>query len=98
MRWLWEWFCRRPDVAPPRQVVLYTRAGCHLCDAARHLLAERQRHYGFALGVEDVDADPVLAASYGERVPVVVIDGTERFYGHVNPALLDRLLKRLCNS
>jgi hypothetical protein len=57
-----------------------------------------QRHHGFALDVVDVDAAPGLAAQYGEWVPVVVIDGKERFRGTVNRALLARLLRRSAPS
>jgi glutaredoxin len=77
----------------PTRVVLYSRAGCHLCDDAHDLLAERRGHYSFTLEVVDVDRHPNVAALYGECVPVVTIDGKERFRGRVSPALLDRVLR-----
>ncbi len=70
------------------QVILYTRAGCHLCDDARKLLA---RH-GLRPELIDIDADPQLRERYTTCVPVVVIDGKERFRGRVNEVLLRRLL------
>jgi glutaredoxin len=69
-------------------VVLYTRRGCHLCDEALALL---QRH-GLQPSLVDIDADPVLCERYNECVPVVEIDGRERFRGRVNEVLLRRLL------
>ncbi len=69
-------------------VVLYTRRGCHLCDEALALL---QRH-GLQPTLVDIDADPVLCERYNECVPVVEIDGRERFRGRVNEVLLRRLL------
>jgi glutaredoxin len=72
-----------------RQVVLYTRAGCHLCDDARDLLV---RH-GLRPEPVDIDADAELRARYDTCVPVVVIDGVERFRGRVNEVLLRRLLQ-----
>ncbi|RIK77525.1 MAG: NrdH-redoxin [Planctomycetota bacterium] len=72
----------------PRQVVLYTRSGCHLCDDARDLLV---RH-GLNPQSVDIDADPELRERYDFCVPVVVIDGVERFRGRVNEVLLRRLL------
>ena len=33
--------------------------------------------HGVQLALVDVDEDPELAAEYGDRVPVVVIDGEE---------------------
>jgi glutaredoxin len=68
--------------------ILYTRQGCHLCDDAREILV---RH-GLTPRSVDIDADPDLVAKYTECVPVVFIDGRERFRGCVNEVLLRRLL------
>ncbi len=73
----------------PRRATLYTRPGCHLCDEA---LAVLQRH-GLAPELIDIDTDPELTRRYTDCVPVVVIDGRERFRGRVNEALLRRLLR-----
>jgi len=70
--------------------VLYTRSGCHLCELAAGTLA---RH-GLRFDVVDIDADPQLRARYDQYVPVVVIDGVERFRGRVNELLLRRILAR----
>lgn len=70
------------------QVTIYTRAGCHLCDDARELL----ERYGLAPELVDIDADPALRERYTACVPVVIIDGKERFRGRVNEVLLRRLL------
>jgi len=69
-------------------VVLYTRAGCHLCDDAAALLA---RH-GLEFDSVDIDRDAELRERYNECVPVVVIDGRERFRGRIDELLLRRLL------
>ena len=69
-------------------VVLYTRQGCHLCDEA---LAVLGRH-GLRPRLVDIDADPLLREQYNESVPVVEIDGRERFRGRVNEVLLRRLI------
>ena len=71
-------------------VTLYTRAGCHLCDVAAEVL---HRH-ALAFECVDIDADPQLRARYDQCVPVVVIDGRERFRGRVDELLLRRLLAR----
>ena len=70
------------------ETILYTRRGCHLCDDAREILV---RH-GLTPQSVDIDADPGLVAEYTECVPVVFIDGHERFRGRVNEVLLRRLL------
>jgi glutaredoxin len=90
---LTSWWRRRSARPLSRlRFVLYTRRGCHLCEDARQRLREAQQAYGFALEVKDVDEDPDLAARYGEQVPVVTVNGKERFRGGVNPVLLSRLL------
>ena len=70
------------------EAVLFTRTGCHLCEEAKSVLEQ----HGLIPHEVDIDGDPQLVARYGESVPVVVIDGVERFRGHVNPILLGRLL------
>jgi glutaredoxin len=73
------------------QVLMYTRAGCHLCEQAWALLQDAQKRHCFHLQSVDVDSDPDLVAAHGDCVPVVVIDGKVRFRGRVNPVLLRRL-------
>ena len=70
------------------KVVLYTRRGCHLCDDAFELLAR----YGIEPRLIDIDADTELRQRYNDCVPVVEIDGQERFRGRINEVLLKRLL------
>lgn len=70
------------------QIVLYSRQGCHLCDAAAAAL----KRHGLEFEVVDVDADPELRQRYDACVPVVVIDGKERFRGRVDELLLRRLV------
>jgi glutaredoxin len=71
-------------------IVLYSRRSCHLCDLAAGVLT---RH-GLAFDVVDIDADPQLRARYDACVPVVVLDGRERFRGRIDELLLRRLLSR----
>ncbi|MBA3301206.1 MAG: glutaredoxin family protein [Thermoleophilaceae bacterium] len=55
------------------EVVLYGKPGCHLCDEARGTLDEA--------GVErrevDITLDPRLFREYGERIPVLALDGED---------------------
>lgn len=62
-----------------RQVVLYTREGCCLCDEAREVLARVRHTTPFALSERDIESDDALHRAYLERIPVVTIDGVERF-------------------
>jgi glutaredoxin len=96
-RRLWEWLRGRsqPKLAH-LMVTLYTRRGCHLCDAAREQLVREQRRHAFRFEIVDVDSSPDLALRYGELVPVVEVDGKLRFRGGVNGVLLRRLLRAEC--
>ncbi|HTN75003.1 MAG TPA: glutaredoxin family protein, partial [Pirellulaceae bacterium] len=73
---------------PPRQVIVYTRPGCHLCDDACEVL----QRYGLEPELINIDTDAQLVAAYGYSIPVVVFDGKERFRGHIDERLLERLL------
>jgi hypothetical protein len=75
-----------------RQLLVYTRAGCHLCDDALTLLAAHRRWLPDAAMV-NVDHDPRLVEKYGNCVPVVLLDGKVRFRGRVSPELLRRLIE-----
>lgn len=70
------------------KVVLYTRQGCHLCDDALALL----RRHGLEPGEVDIDQYPDLRDRYNLCVPVVEIDGRERFRGRIDLRLLRRLI------
>jgi hypothetical protein len=74
------------------EVVLYGKAGCHLCEDARAVVAEVRERREFVLTEVDVSLDPVLHARYGERIPVLVVAGEEVFEYHVDAAELERLL------
>jgi len=56
---------------PPRLTVL-SRDRCRLCDEMVAALLALNAAFPFVVEVRDVDADPRLAARYGERVPVLL--------------------------
>ena len=71
---------------------MYARPGCGLCDEARVLiLAERERT-PFEYREVDVTGDDGLEHEFGIRVPVVLLDGTERFEVRVDPEELREAL------
>ncbi len=73
-------------------VTLYGKPGCHLCDDARAVIQDLRGAQAFELREVDVSIDPALHARYGERIPVVELDGEELFEYHVDPvALRERL-------
>ena len=77
----------------PIPVVLYGRAGCHLCDEARAALetiAAGER--SLELREVDIESDSRLHAAYLERIPVIEIEG--EVVSELEPDL-DRLHARL---
>jgi glutaredoxin len=77
----------------PIDVVIFTRPGCHLCDKAESLLRSLDREFSIRLQLVNIDENPELVSRYGEKVPVVQIDGKESQFGCINPVLLRRALR-----
>jgi len=60
-------------------VVLYSRAGCHLCDEARAVIEVVRARHPFGFREVDIEQDDELLVRYALRIPVVTVDGLERF-------------------
>jgi glutaredoxin len=65
------------------QVIVMSRSGCHACEVAEADVARICAELGVDWRTQDVDADPELRAEYGDRVPVIVVDGAEHGYWKV---------------
>ena len=63
----------------PRQVIVYSRKGCHLCEIVKETLTKLHRRGGFTLSEIDVDSDDQLRRQFTDEVPVVFIDGRKAF-------------------
>jgi glutaredoxin len=68
-----------------RHVELLTRAGCSLCQRVYDRLGELSAELDFDLSSTDVDAaaaagNSALRAEFGDRLPVVLLDGREHSY------------------
>ena len=75
------------------RVELLTRAGCGICERVHRRLAELAAELDFDLSRTDVDAaaaagDAALRAEFGDRLPVVLLDGREHSYWDVDEARL----------
>jgi thiol-disulfide isomerase/thioredoxin len=77
-------------VTDPARLQLVVRDGCHLCEEAAGALAPVAAEAGLAVVAVDVDADPELRAEYGDRVPVLLLDGREHSYFTVDLPRLRR--------
>jgi glutaredoxin len=74
-------------------VTVYTRVGCPACEKAEADVARICGELGKPWRAVDVDGDPDLRAEYGDRVPVILVDGVEHGYYRVEPDRLRRALR-----
>ena len=59
------------------EIVVYSRAGCHLCEEAlAAIIGLHDEGYRFALHEIDIESDELLLRRHLERIPVVEVDGT----------------------
>ena len=79
------------------EIVLYTRAGCHLCDETKEIIRGAQAETPFAFHEVDIDLDPELRQRYNEEVPVVFMDGKKVFKYRIDPREFRRRLKGVGN-
>ncbi|MGO4615174.1 glutaredoxin family protein [Nocardia sp. 2YAB30] len=82
---------------PTHSVTLLTRVGCGLCVLALEQLRVICAEFDIEPRTVDVDeaaaTDPGLRAEYGDRLPVVLLDGREHSYFDVDEARLRADLK-----
>jgi glutaredoxin len=76
------------------KVTLYSKPDCPLCDEAREALARVDGRVPFDLEEVDITTDRTLGERYGERIPVVALDGVELFDFHVDEPDLERRLEQ----
>jgi hypothetical protein len=74
------------------RLVLFTRPGCHLCDVAKEAMGRVAAAAGETWREIDISGDRELEGEYGDRIPVVLLDGKEHGYWRVEE---DRLLRDL---
>ncbi|MEU4478399.1 glutaredoxin family protein [Micromonospora sp. NPDC023966] len=74
------------------RLALITRPDCHLCEDAKAALDRVVAVTGDRWIEKDVTGDIELEREYGDRLPVVLLDGKEHGYWRVEE---DRLLRDL---
>lgn len=83
------------DAGTWARVTLYTRRECHLCAAARQVIAPVVSRFGVSLLEKDVDSpetDPLLRAHYDHAVPVLHVNDIEIARHRIEPATLEQAL------
>jgi glutaredoxin len=76
-------------------VTLYTKPGCHLCEAVEQVIARVRERRGFEVVVRNILADAAEFARYQFDVPVVMVDGREVARHRMETAALDAALDEL---
>jgi glutaredoxin len=74
------------------RLTLISRPGCHLCEVAEEVLERVAAATGETWTTVDVTDSVELERDYGDRVPVLLLDGREHGYWRVEE---DRLLRDL---
>jgi glutaredoxin len=94
-----DFYARTEDgrlaIVNPREITLYTREGCTLCEEARVAITPLAREFGTTLREVDIDDDPVLHERYTNDVPVVFLGSRLVAQHRVNVAQLRRQLDQL---
>jgi glutaredoxin len=63
----------RLQLAAPRDVTLYTRPGCQLCEEAKQQIAPLLKEFSARLTEINIDEDPDLRARYDYDIPVIFL-------------------------
>jgi hypothetical protein len=83
--------------SPIEVVTFVTRSGCHLCAEAEPVVRAAASDAGARLDRLDVDSpadvDPASRERWTDRVPVVLLDGVEHAYWHVDERALRAALR-----
>ncbi len=94
-----DFYARTEDgrlaIINPREITLYTREGCTLCEEARVAITPLAREFSTTLREVDIDDDPVLHERYTNDVPVVFLGSRLVAQHRVNVAQLRRQLDQL---
>lgn len=83
----------RLQLASPRDVTLYTRPGCHLCEEAKQQIAPLLKEVGATLTEVNIDEDPDLRARYDYDVPVILLGARKVAKHRIDTAQFRRQLR-----
>jgi len=83
----------RLAAAGPREVTLYTRPGCHLCEDAKNALVPLLREFGAVLREVNIADDALLEERYGHDIPVIFIGARKVAKHRVDVAQIRRRLQ-----
>ena len=76
------------------RVTIISRHDCYLCHVVHRVAEQVRQELAFDLVEMDVDSDPRLVTQYGDRVPVILLDGREAISGKVTGGQLRKTIKK----
>ena len=77
----------------PRQITLYTRPGCHLCDDAAELLEQLAASFPIEVVEFNILNDVDTYERYKHSIPVIAIAGGRTLQAPIHPDLLRQALR-----
>jgi hypothetical protein len=79
---------------PGARIRLLSRAGCHLCDDARAVIARVAADLGVGWEERDITLSADDLAQYSEMIPVTFVDGVQHDFWRVREDRLRAALLR----
>jgi glutaredoxin len=76
-----------------KEVMVYSRVGCHLCEIAIDQINSVKDELGFNLEIKFIGDDAVLEQEYGEQVPVILINNKIHDYWRVDLVRFTKAIK-----
>ena len=76
-----------------KTMVLYTKLGCHLCEAAEAVIDSVRGEFPFHFVRRYITEDPADYERYKHNVPVIVVEGVEVARHRVTRELLITALR-----
>ena len=74
------------------KVTLFTKPGCHLCEAVEQAILSVKRWRPFELEVRNILDDPADFEKYRHEIPVVLVNGREVARHRMTPRELEAAL------
>ncbi len=76
-----------------KEVMVYSRVGCHLCEIAIDQINSVKDELGFNLEIKFIGDDAVLEQEYGEQLPVILINNKIHDYWRVDLVRFTKAIK-----
>lgn len=78
----------------PVEVVVYERAGCHLCEEMLAVVENLQSEFSIAVRRVDIGGSAGLEARFGTEIPVLFVGGRKAFKYRVTAERLRERIRR----